>query len=384
MIEIETVDAFEEAIEQGIELRGAVFQSIDLSAHQAELLTSQLRGAVFLGCVLTPASLQHATNEGALVFPDLPSLPFQPYRARLYDQEELYRGFDRARPESYEQTVDGRVYQHYVDSGRDEPTSLLETLARRLHDHAITDALEELLRGRKVVALMGGHSMSRGDDSYRKVVQIARTLTQRGFFIASGGGPGAMEAAHLGAYLVARSDDDVEHALDILSEAPTFTHPLWLARAFDVLVELPLTPEASRISKSVGIPTWAYGHEPPNPFASHIAKYFANSVREAGLLTIARHGVVFSPGSAGTIQEVFQDACQNHYTTAGVVSPMIFLGEAFWTVERPVFPLLCQLAADHHYARYLSVTDSPDEVVAAIVSYDEETSRRSTTTRPGG
>ena len=43
---------------------------------------------------------------------------------------------------------------------------------------------------------------------------------------------------------------------------------------------------------SLGVPTWFYGFEPTNLFASRVAKYFANSIREAGMLQIARAGVV--------------------------------------------------------------------------------------------
>ena len=101
-----------------------------------------------------------------------------------------------------------------------------------------------------------------------------------------------------------------------------------------------------------------------------MAKYFANSVREDGLLTIARHGIVFTPGSAGTIQEIFQDACQNHYVTAGVVSPMVFFGVRYWTEEKPVFPLLARLAEGRDYAAWLTITDDPDEVVDVLVRYE--------------
>jgi hypothetical protein len=76
-------------------------------------------------------------------------------------------------------------------------------------------------------------------------------------------------------------------------------------------------------ASSVGIPTWFYGHEPINVFPTHHAKYFSNSVREEGLLAIAKHGVIYAPGSAGTIQEIFQDAAQNHYGTYTEVSPMV-------------------------------------------------------------
>ncbi len=77
-----------------------------------------------------------------------------------------------------------------------------------------------------------------------------------------------------------------------------------------IIDKYPLTANDYEKCKSIGIPTWLYGHEPPAPFATHIAKYFANSVREDGLLTIAKHGVIFAPGSAGTTQEIFQDATQ--------------------------------------------------------------------------
>jgi hypothetical protein len=35
--------------------------------------------------------------------------------------------------------------------------------------------------------------------------------------------------------------------------------------------------------------------------------------------------VLYAPGKAGTLQEVFQDAAQNNYRTAGGFSPMVFL-----------------------------------------------------------
>ena len=31
---------------------------------------------------------------------------------------------------------------------------------------------------------------------------------------------------------------------------------------------------------SLGVPTWFYGHEPPNLFATRIAKFFTNALRE--------------------------------------------------------------------------------------------------------
>jgi predicted Rossmann-fold nucleotide-binding protein len=45
---------------------------------------------------------------------------------------------------------------------------------------------------------MGGNDEARGTDVYRAVAQIAAALSNEKFLVASGGGPGAMEAAHLG------------------------------------------------------------------------------------------------------------------------------------------------------------------------------------------
>ena len=73
--------------------------------------------------------------------------------------------------------------------------------------------------------------------------------------------------------------------------------------------------------ESLGIPTWHYGHEPPNPFATAIAKYFRNATREAILLEVCNAGIVFLPGAAGTVQEVFQDACENYYADESAVAP---------------------------------------------------------------
>jgi predicted Rossmann-fold nucleotide-binding protein len=121
---------------------------------------------------------------------------------------------------------------------------------------------------------------------------------------------------------------------------------------------------------SLAVPTWFYGHEPSNLFAHHIAKYFANSIREDGLLAIAHHGVIYAPGSAGTIQEVFMDAAQNHYATFGTISPMVFFGEDYWTEQEPVYPLLNKLAEGHTYGDLLTISDEVDTIVDFIDAHE--------------
>jgi hypothetical protein len=151
--------------------------------------------------------------------------------------------------------------------------------------------------------------------------------------------------------------------------------------------------------ESLGIPTWYYGNEPPNLFASHTGKYFFNSVREDGLVTIAGGGIVFGPGNAGTVQEVFQDAPLNYYRDPGArPTPMILLEVEYWNpamcvdsqpvplgpadARKPVWPLLITLsgqAGANHFDDALKLTDDPTEVVKFIVDYHARTVTQSVT-----
>ena len=46
---------------------------------------------------------------------------------------------------------------------------------------------------------MGGHGLKRSAGAYKDVAHIAYQLGNSGSLLSSGGGPGAMEATHLGA-----------------------------------------------------------------------------------------------------------------------------------------------------------------------------------------
>ena len=344
-------------------LDNVVLQALDLRPHEEALRRLDVADGVLLGCTLTPEAAADLVARGAIVFPRLEGFVFDPWRATLYTPEELFAGFDPAEPCTYCDTLDARVYRHWVETGRAHPHSIRETLARRLHDHGVTDALEALLAEQeKVVAIMGGHSMRRDEPRYLAVARMARALAERGHFLASGGGPGAMEATHLGAFFAGRPDEDLVAAVRMLAEAPLYKDEAHLAAAFRVRARW-----GSPAAPSLGVPTWFYGHEPPNAFASHHAKYFANSVREEGLVSLATHGIVFAPGAAGTVQEIFQDAAQNHYgTVKGLVSPMALFDVKYWTEDKPVVPLLAKLADGRPYAKRIAVSDDPEGLIAFL------------------
>jgi len=360
-------------------------QSLDLNEFEDLMLQKSYPDALFLGCLLSDTVAGHIVQTGGTVIPASKEVLFKSHLAHLYTCEELFKGFDSNNKKGYHLTLDYKIYEQYVEQGKDFPESIHVSLMRRLHDHSITEALKEAIAGQKVVAIMGGHGIERSAPFYQKVAQIAWELTQKGFLLVSGGGPGIMEATHLGAYFATRSLDEMNEAIQILSVRPKGAIPGkeyddwdWLHRAMRVIKKYPLTTDFMKEkSMSIGIPTWLYGHEPPAPFATHIAKYFANSVREDGLLAIAKHGVIFAPGSAGTTQEIFQDACQNHYAAYNedprvkrFVSPMILFGTEHWTKVRPVWDLMEKVTQNQRYQELLSLTDDVNEIVQKIVNYD--------------
>ncbi len=361
-IEMHSVSAFVDHLDTHGDLQRVVCQGLDLS-HLSERLRSRSGAeSAFLGCTLTRTTQHHLIATGAIVFPELRDIPYQPYRPALYNIDELLAGYHRGQPGSFAtDALDSKIYLH-AQQHRDTAPPVLETLAQRLHDHAIDDALADVLRGKDVVAIMGGHALRRDEADYRSIAEIGRDLTRAGFFVATGGGPGAMEAGNLGAWLAPFDDDALDDALATLAVETSYKKDAYIDAALDVRDRYPTGAE------SLAIPTWFYGHEPTNPFAQHIAKYFANSLREDGLLAIATRGVLYAPGSAGTIQEVFMDACQNHYGTFPLISPMVFFDRAFWTKTRPVLPLLHALAAGRPYADLIGTADTPQEALAFFLA----------------
>ncbi|MEV8143593.1 Rossmann fold nucleotide-binding protein [Specibacter sp. NPDC078709] len=357
-VEIEELDHFDALIAGGAKsMHGWHFQSVDLRERSAALVALHASGAVFMGCSFDTGVADLLRGRGALIFPALPDLPFNAYRGHLYTGAELFAGISAAK---YEQVPDARIYQWSLQPG----PALHSTLATAMHDHAIADALDDFLaqQSAPVVGVMGGHAAARGSREYAQAAQLGRALAQAGFLVATGGGPGAMEAANLGAYLSTYDAGTLESALLTLTAVPGFRPSVteWARVAMAVVKRYPDG------APSLGIPTWFYGHEPPNVFASAIAKYFTNALREAILLDRSRGGIVFLPGAAGTVQEVFQDACENYYAAEGAVAPMVLVDHHYWAVEVPVVPLLHTLAKDRIMANFVHVVDTVEEACQVL------------------
>ncbi|CAN5268964.1 LOG family protein [soil metagenome] len=353
-IEVETLEEFDALLAQGpTSMRHWRFQSVDLSARGDQLSRLDAAGSLFLGCALDEGVEDRLRDRGALIFPRLPELPFDPYRSSLYTPGELYAGVEGG----YTGTLDARVFAWSAGH-----LGLTDALAQALHDHAVDDALAEFAAGRRLVGVMGGHALERGSPAYIDAARLGRALARSGLVVATGGGPGAMEAANLGAYLSEHADPVLVEAVQMLAEHPSY-HPSvgdWASPALTVLQRWPGGVD------SLGVPTWFYGHEPPNPMATAISKYFKNSIREDILLHLCAAGIVFLPGAAGTVQEIFQDACENYYAAESQVAPMVLIGVEHWTRELPAWPLLEALARNRPMTGSIHLVDSPEEATAVL------------------
>ena len=352
VVDVESLEDFDRRLAAGAcDLSGWRVRNVDLAGRIGALVGHcRVDGATFLGCTFAAGEVLRLQAAGALVLPAIRDVPIDVYRSRLYTAEELYD------VRAYAATLDGRAY-----SWSQRPHDRDDALAIALHDHAIDQALADWASTRRVVGVMGGHAAERGSAAFADAARLGHGLAQH-HVVATGGGPGAMEAANLGARLSARSTAELAAALAVLAEVPSFRPSVdaWLHTAFEVRERFPEPRE------SLGIPTWHYGHEPPNAFATAIAKYFGNPTREAILLEVCDRGIVFLEGAGGTVQEIFQDACENYYADESSVAPMVLVGRSYWTETLPAWPLLQALARGRAMEPHVHLVDTVGEAIGLI------------------
>ena len=97
-------------------------------------------------------------------------------------------------------------------------------------------------------------------------------------------------------------------------------------------------------------------------------------LREDGLLSIARSGVVYTPGGAGTEQEIFTDTAQNSLTLYSVRSPMVFLGRRFFEeAHAELVAAARKQATTFGWEDLIYSCDDPAEAVAFISAHDPDT-----------
>ena len=267
----------------------------------------------------------------------------------LYTADELYDA------PAYADSLDERAHAWAL-----QPPSPRDSLAQALHDHAVDEALTAWLAGRSLVGVMGGHALVRGEAAYADAARLGallgRTPHRRDRWRPGrdGGRQPRRTARRTGPTTV------LVEALDRLAAVPSYRPSVdaWVATARSRRPHLGDAP-------SLGIPTWFYGHEPSNVFATAIAKYFRNALREAILLQVCDAGIVFLPGRrrhrAGGLPGRLRELLRRRRRP----SPRwCSSARSYWTSTVPVWPLLQALARGRPMERHVHLVDTVDDAAA--------------------
>src|SRR5262245_21652322 len=139
IVEIDTQEECAAAAASGdASMDGWRVRGLDLRDQTGALLHRDPAGALFLGCAFGSEAREHLLEGGALVFPEVPGAPIDPYRGELYSADALYAGL---RDEGYAETPDARAYAWSQQRGADTA----DIVARALHDAAVEAALDATL-----------------------------------------------------------------------------------------------------------------------------------------------------------------------------------------------------------------------------------------------
>ncbi len=151
-------------------------------------------------------------------------VPYPTTPSQLYRAEDLAAGFAAG---GFEAMYDTVVFRHFTARGGPLP-DVREALAQRLHDAGIDSALSVMSAAwdkRRIVGVMGGHAVPRGAPPYRLAAVLAQQLTRAGRLVATGGGPGVMEAANLGSFLHRCTDDGADRGDRSASQRAELSRP---------------------------------------------------------------------------------------------------------------------------------------------------------------
>jgi uncharacterized protein (TIGR00730 family) len=190
------------------------------------------------------------------------------------------------------------------------------------------EATERLAGVRPAVSVFGSARVKQGTEYYRLAEETARLLSEAGFAVFSGGGPGLMEATNKGAFEGG-------------------------GLAVGLNIDLPREQPSSR-----------YQH-----ISLRFKHFFARKVMFAKFAS----AYVVLPGGYGTLDELFE-ALTLVQTGKGRQMPIILVHEPFWRgllawIEER---LVSEGMIDDTDCKLLQVVNEPKQVVDAIFAFYEK------------
>ncbi len=189
------------------------------------------------------------------------------------------------------------------------------------------EAAERLSEIRPAVSIFGSARLKEGSPTYALTREIARKLSDAGFAVISGGGPGIMEAANRGAY----------------------------------------EGRSPSVGLNIELPFEQFG----NPYQDISLRFRHFFARKVAFVKYAAAYVVM-PGGFGTLDEL-TEALTLIQTRMGRKIPVVLVGSRFWSgllawMEDTLVTEGMISAEDMHL---MKVVDDPDAVVDAIFDFYE-------------
>ncbi|MDO8445585.1 MAG: TIGR00730 family Rossman fold protein [Deltaproteobacteria bacterium] len=184
------------------------------------------------------------------------------------------------------------------------------------------EGFDELSDIGPAVSIFGSARFKEEDEYYKKSIEVAELLAQNGYSVITGGGPGVMEAANLGA--------------------------------------------ANYKGKSVGLNIELPMEQKPNIYQNKSLRFRYFFARKVMFVKYSM-GYVCMPGGFGTLDEFFE-ALTLMQTNKIHPLPLIMFGSEYWKglLDWMRYTMLCHKTASEEDFYLINVTDDPQEVVAIM------------------
>ena len=148
-------------------MSGWQVQDLDLTGREDVLAELDPRGALFLGCTIPERDRRTTACRRSPAVPGGARRALRPVaRAACTRRPSSTTGLEKG----YDHTTDARVYAWSRTSAKGH--DLRRLLAAALHDRSIDDALDEFIRRRRIVGVMGGHELTRDDPAYAAAAHL--------------------------------------------------------------------------------------------------------------------------------------------------------------------------------------------------------------------